>query len=81
MRRMERAVYKRRWDEQWKSRKPSTPHPFPPASRRRGVGRLGREEKWTTAQLKKEQSVRGKLNVSRERFRQGEEGGFTWAGK
>jgi hypothetical protein len=41
---------------------------------------LAAKKKWTPAQLKKAQAVRGKLNVPRERFRQTEEGDFTWAG-
>jgi len=42
---------------------------------------LAAKKKWTPAQLKKAQSVRGKLNVPRERFRQTEDGSFLWAGK
>lgn len=42
---------------------------------------LAAKKKWTPAQLKKAQSVRGKLNVPRERFRQTEDGAFLWAGK
>ena len=42
---------------------------------------LAAKKKWTPAQLKKAQSVRGKLNVPRERFRQTENGLFVWAGK
>jgi hypothetical protein len=42
---------------------------------------LAAKKKWTTAQLKKAQSVRGKLNVPRERFRQTEDGEYIWAGK
>jgi len=42
---------------------------------------LAAKKKWTPAQLKKAQSVRGKLNVPRERFRQTEDGDYLWAGK
>lgn len=42
---------------------------------------LAAKKKWTSAQLKKAQAVRGKLNVPRERFRQMETGEFVWAGK
>jgi hypothetical protein len=42
---------------------------------------LAAKKKWTTAQLKKAQAVRGKLNVPRERFRQTVDGEFIWAGK
>jgi hypothetical protein len=41
---------------------------------------LAAKKKWTTAQLKKAQTVRGKLNVPRERFQQTEDGEFVWAG-
>ena len=42
---------------------------------------LAAMKKWTSAQLKKAQAVRGKLNVPRERFRQTEDGQYIWAGK
>ena len=42
---------------------------------------LAAKKKWTSAQLKKAQAVRGKLNVPRERFRQTEDGELIWAGK
>lgn len=42
---------------------------------------LAGKKKWTSAQLKKAQAVRGKLNVPRERFQQTEDGDFIWAGK
>jgi hypothetical protein len=42
---------------------------------------LAAKKKWTNAQLKKAQAVRGKLNVPRERFRQTESGEFVWAGR
>jgi hypothetical protein len=42
---------------------------------------LAAKKKWTSAQLKKAQAVRGKLNVPRERFRQTEDGQYIWAGK
>jgi hypothetical protein len=42
---------------------------------------LAAKKKWTTAQLKKAQALRGKLNVPRERFRQTPETEFLRAGK
>jgi hypothetical protein len=42
---------------------------------------LAARKKWTNAQLKKAQAVRGKLNVPRERFRQTRTGEFVWAGR
>jgi hypothetical protein len=42
---------------------------------------LAAKKKWTSTQLKKAQSVRGKLNVPRERFQQTEDGQYVWAGK
>ena len=42
---------------------------------------LAAKKKWTSTQLKKAQSVRGKLNVPRERFQQTEDGQYIWAGK
>jgi hypothetical protein len=42
---------------------------------------LAAKKKWTSAQLKKAQSVRGKLNVLRERFRQTGDGSYLWAGE
>jgi hypothetical protein len=42
---------------------------------------LAAKKKWTSAQLKKAQAVRGKLNVPRERFQQTEDGEYVWAGK
>lgn len=42
---------------------------------------LAAKKKWTSAQLKKAQAVRGKLNVPRERFRTTTDGNFVWAGK
>jgi len=41
---------------------------------------LAAKKNWTSAQLKKAQSVRGKLNVPRERFRLRGDGQFVWAG-
>ena len=41
---------------------------------------LAAKKKWTNAQLKKAQAVRGKLNVPRERFRQTGAGELVWAG-
>jgi len=42
---------------------------------------LAAKKKWPTSQLKKAQTVRGKLNVPRERFRQTADGSFVWAGR
>ena len=42
---------------------------------------LAAKHKWTPAQLKKAQTVRGKLNVPRERFQQMSPTHFVWAGK
>ena len=42
---------------------------------------LAVKKRWTSAQLKKAQAVRGKLNVPRERFWQTDDGEFVWAGK
>ena len=42
---------------------------------------LAAKKKWPPAQLKKAQSVRGKLNVPRERFHQMTPTEFAWAGK
>ena len=41
---------------------------------------LAAKKKWTPAQLKKAQTVRGKLNVPRERFRL-RDSGYVWAGE
>jgi hypothetical protein len=41
---------------------------------------LAAKKKWTPAQLKKAQGVRGKLNVPRERFQQLSATHFVWAG-
>ena len=41
---------------------------------------LTEKKKWTSAQLKKAQAVRGKLNVPRERFQQMSPTHFVWAG-
>ena len=42
---------------------------------------LATTTKWTSAQLKRAATVRGKLNVPRERFRVTAEGEYVWAGK
>jgi type I restriction-modification system DNA methylase subunit/PAS domain-containing protein len=42
---------------------------------------LAAKKKWTTAQLKKAQNVRGKLNVPRERFQITGGGEFVWVGE
>ena len=42
---------------------------------------LAANKRWTPAQLKKAQSVRGKLNVPRERFRQNQGGAYLSAGQ
>lgn len=55
----------------------SVPEGIPPAV---SWDELAAKKKWTTAQLKKAQNVRGKLNVPRERFRVTEGGEFVWAG-
>jgi hypothetical protein len=56
----------------------SVPHGIPPAS---PWNELAAKKKWSPAQLKKAQSVRGKLNVPRERFQQMSPTHFVWAGK
>lgn len=56
----------------------SVPEGIPPAT---AWDDLAAKKKWTSAQLKKTQAVRGKLNVPRERFRVTAEGAFVWAGK
>jgi hypothetical protein len=55
----------------------SVAHGIPPA---KPWNELAEKKKWTSAQLKKAQGVRGKLNVPRERFRIGSAGEFFWAG-
>jgi hypothetical protein len=56
----------------------SVAHGIPPAV---PWNELAAKKKWTPAQLKKAQHVRGKLNVPRERFRIGSASEFFWAGK
>jgi hypothetical protein len=56
----------------------SVPHGIPPA---KPWNELAERNKWTSAQLKKAQAVRGKLNVPRERFQQISSTHFVWAGK
>ncbi|GEM_PF-589991 len=56
----------------------SVAHGIPPAI---PWNELAAKKKWTAAQLKKAQAVRGKLNVPRERFQIGSAGEFFWAGK
>jgi hypothetical protein len=56
----------------------SVPHGIPPAI---PWNELSAKKKWTPAQLKKAQHVRGKLNVPRERFQQISATEFAWAGK
>ena len=56
----------------------SVAHGIPPA---KPWNELAEKKKWTSAQLKKAQSVRGKLNVPRERFQQMSPTHFVWAGK
>jgi hypothetical protein len=56
----------------------SVPAGIPPAM---SWDDLASKKKWTSAQLKKAQAVRGKLNVPRERFRQTEDAQYVWAGK
>jgi type I restriction-modification system DNA methylase subunit len=53
-------------------------HGIPPAKQ---WNELAERKKWTPAQLKKAQAVRGKLNVPRERFQQVSATQFVWAGK
>jgi hypothetical protein len=53
-------------------------HGIPPAI---PWNELAVKKKWTPAQLKKAQGVRGKLNVPRERFQQTSATHFVWAGK
>ena len=55
----------------------SVPHGIPPA---KPWNELADRKKWTPAQLKKAQAVRGKLNVPRERFQQIDSTHFVWAG-
>ena len=54
------------------------PHGIPPA---KPWNELAEKKRWTPAQLKKAQEVRGKLNVPHERFQIGAAGEFFWAGK
>ncbi|HEY6154640.1 MAG TPA: hypothetical protein VIW07_12945 [Candidatus Udaeobacter sp.] len=56
----------------------SVAHGIPPAV---PWNELSAKKKWTPAQIKHAQSVRGKLNVPRERFQIGSAGEFFWAGK
>ena len=56
----------------------SVAHGIPPA---KPWNELAEKKKWTSAQLKKAQAVRGKLNVPRERFQQISPTHFVWAGK
>lgn len=55
----------------------SVMHGIPPAV---PWDQLAAQKKWTSAQLKKAQDVRGKLNVPRERFQQISSTHFVWAG-
>jgi hypothetical protein len=56
----------------------SVAHGIPPA---KPWNELTERKKWTSAQLKTAQRVRGKLNVPRERFQQMSPTHFVWAGK
>lgn len=56
----------------------SVAHGIPPAV---PWDQLAAKKQWLPAQLKKAQSVRGKLNVPRERFQQMSPTQFVWAGK
>jgi hypothetical protein len=56
----------------------SVAHGIPPAVT---WNELATKNKWTPAQLRKAQDVRGKLNVPRERFQQMSDGRFVWAEK
>ena len=56
----------------------SVPNGIPPA---KPWNELAERNKWTSAQLKKAQAVRGKLNVPRERFQQMSDSRFVWAAK
>jgi hypothetical protein len=55
----------------------SVAHGIPPA---KPWNELAEKKKWTPAQMKKAQTVRGKLNVPRERFQQMSPTHFVWAG-
>ena len=55
----------------------SVAHGIPPAI---SWDELAKKNKWTKAELKKAQAIRGKLNVPRERFQPTSDSQFVWAG-